>query len=92
MLNYLRFCSLKQNFHVILFHVIEYLNLHFHQKQYYKGFFFYIYIYDRNSNLNSHTRIFEDLGDWTQILIEEWDFLGREIITGLNTQMTINNK
>ena len=43
--------------------------------------------YDRNSNLNSHTQIFEDPEDWTHTLIEEWSFLGRGITTGLNTQV-----
>ena len=51
------------------------------------AYFFFFFLYDRNSNLNSHTLIFEDSGDWTHTLLEEWDFLGRGIITGPNTQV-----
>ena len=45
-------------------------------------FFFFFLIYDRNYNLNSHTRIFEDSGNWTHTLIEEWDFLERGLLVG----------
>ena len=34
--------------------------------------FFFFLIHDRNSNLNSHILIFEDPGDWTHTLLEEW--------------------
>ena len=43
-------------------------------------FLFFLYIYNRNSNLNSYTRIFEDPEDWTHTLIEEWGFLGTLIL------------
>ena len=43
-------------------------------------YLFIFYIYDRNFNLNSHTRIFfEDPANWIHILIERWDFLKREL-------------
>ncbi len=51
---------------------------------------FLFYIYDRNPNLNLHTRIyFGDPGDRTHALIERWDSLGRGITTGPNAQVTI---
>jgi hypothetical protein len=33
---------------------------------------------------------FRDLEDWTHALIEEWDFLGKEITTGPNAQMAFS--
>ena len=48
---------------------------------------FFFLRYDINSNLNSHTHIFEDPEDWTHTLIEEWSILGRGITTGPNTQV-----
>ena len=44
----------------IVFHSLLYINLKPHTHTH---IYIYILIYDRNSNLNSHTRIFEDLGD-----------------------------
>ena len=48
---------------------------------------FFFLIYDRNSNLNSYTRMFWGSQDRTHILIEECGFLGKGITTGLNAQV-----
>jgi hypothetical protein len=59
---------------------------------YFLYIYIYIFIYDRNSNLNSHIHLyFEDPGNQTHALIEEWGFLGRGITTGPNAQVACGN-